>query len=273
MPDRLYPRDPLTPKERAEYEDDLIAFCDRELNLLGDIRGLTILYAGGSSLLWLEGLSQRIGESGSVTALDTDAKKIEATREALPDADLAAPIRLVTGDVFEPPFAPDVFDLVYSAGLFHELDVRERSAEDALATLVRLVRPGGRVATSDFVVGPAPAVQIEDEAWGRELARALSGAVTHDIGSPVRLVALHEDVFTDVRWRVSPPYTIRHLDKLVLDEGEPEDLERLPAATASKLRARREALLERIRREGYTRPATLYVEGYVSSSRRPKPEA
>jgi hypothetical protein len=58
----IYARDPLTPEEREEFEADLIAFCERELDLPGEIRGLDVLYAGGSSLLWLEGLSQRIGE-------------------------------------------------------------------------------------------------------------------------------------------------------------------------------------------------------------------
>src|ERR687890_19964 len=60
----LYKQDPLSPEEREELEDDLIAFCDRELDLLGDIKGLDVLYAGGSSPLWVEGLSQRVGERG-----------------------------------------------------------------------------------------------------------------------------------------------------------------------------------------------------------------
>src|SRR3712207_8909401 len=61
-----YRGDPLGSREREEFERDLIAFCDRELDLLGDIRDLEVLYAGGSSLLWLEGLSERIGEGGSL---------------------------------------------------------------------------------------------------------------------------------------------------------------------------------------------------------------
>ncbi|HLL57708.1 MAG TPA: hypothetical protein VK359_07270 [Rubrobacteraceae bacterium] len=68
MPHGLYKWDPLTSEERDEYENDLISFCDRELDLLGDIEGLDVLYAGGSSLLWIEGLSQRIGEKGSLNA-------------------------------------------------------------------------------------------------------------------------------------------------------------------------------------------------------------
>src|SRR5919206_2004341 len=39
MTERLYKQGPLSPREREELEDDLIAFCDRELDLLGNIRG------------------------------------------------------------------------------------------------------------------------------------------------------------------------------------------------------------------------------------------
>ncbi len=254
--------DPLTPEEREEFESDLISFCERELDLLGDIRGLDALYAGGSSVLWIEGLSQRIGEGGSLTALDSNAGRLRESRELLEGADLASPVRLVAGDVFEPPFGPRTFDLVYSAGLFHELDVRERAAEDALAALVSVTRLGGRISTSDFV-DSVSAVQLEDEAFEAELARETTGKELYGIGAPERLVALHESFLTGVCWRLSPPYNIRHLDRLILAEEEPDDLVVLPADVQETLRQRRESLRQRIRREGYTRPATLYVEGRV----------
>lgn len=256
------PGDPLTPEERGEYEEDLISFCDRELDLLGDIRNLNVLYAGGTSLLWLEGLSQRIGEIGSLTALDACARSVEESRARLGEADLAAPVRLAVGDVFRPPFGRGAFDLAYSAGLLHELDVREKPALRALAALAHAVRPGGRVATSDFV-DMEPAVQLEEEDLGRELAREARGADLYGVGPPQRLVALHEAVLEDARWRVSPPYQIRRLDKVVLAEEEPEALRALPARARGRLRRRREALRERVEREGYTRPATLFVEGLV----------
>ena len=266
MPGRLYRQDPLTPEEREAYERDLISFCDRELDLLGDVEGLIVLYAGGSSPLWLEGLSRRIGERGILTAFDADPERVEEDQKLLEEADLAAPVRLVAGDVFRLPFLPGTFDLAYSAGLFHELDVRQRSAGDALTALTSTVRPGGRVATSDFV-DSVPAVQLEDEELQGELAREASGAEYYGIGLPERLVALYEALLTRVRWQILPPHHIRHLDKIVLAEEEPEELRSLPAKTGRKLRERREALQERVRCEGYTRPATVYVEGAVFTSR------
>ena len=260
MPGRLYDDDPLTPGEREEFEEDLISFCDRELDLFDNVRGLAVLYAGGSSPLWLEGLSQRIGEGGSLIALDSNTARIGESRELLEGADLAAPVRLVGGDVFEPPFEPRTFELVYSAGLLHELDVRGRRPEDALSALISVTRPGGRISTSDFV-DSVPAVQLEDEEIAAELAREVSGVELYGIGPPERLVALHEALLGDVRWRLSPPHEVRHLDRLILSEEEPMELSFLPARVQERLRERREAFLGRIRREGYTRPATLYVEG------------
>ncbi|MCA1688398.1 MAG: class I SAM-dependent methyltransferase [Actinobacteria bacterium] len=262
MAGRLYKGDPLTPEERAEFEEDLISFCDRELDLLGDLRGLDVLYAGGSSILWLEGLSQRIGEGGRLTVLDSDAERLEESSGLLEEVDLTSPVRLVAGDIFEPPFGPRTFDLVYSAGFFHELDVRERVAEDALAALVTVTRPGGRISTSDFI-DAVPAVQLEDEEIEAGLAREISSAELYGIGPPARLVALHEKFLTDVRWHISPPRNVRHLDKLILAEEEPASLSLLPSAVQERLRRRRELFLQRVRREGYTRPATLYVEGQV----------
>ena len=246
--DEPYRPDPLSPEERDEHESDLIAFCDRELDLLGEISGLDVLYAGGASLLWLEGLSQRICESGRLTAMELDPELLENAREGLSDADLSAPVRLVLGSVFEPTFEESAFDLAYSSGLMHELDVRESSASDALAALTRAVRPGGRVAASDFV-DSVEAVQIEDERLDSEETRRRTGAELYGIGPPERLVELFERQLRHVRWEVYPPFPIRHLDRLVLAEIADEKSED------------RDALRRRILREGYTRPATLYVEG------------
>jgi len=265
MAQRLYKQDPLTPEEREELEDDLIAFCDHELDLLGDIRGLDVLYAGGSSLLWIEGLSQRIGEGGYVSAIDIDVERLDETQTSLGEAELAAPVRLLAADIFGMPFEREAFDLVYSSGLFHELDVKEMKAEDALAALRSVVRPDGRVVTGDFL-DSEKALQLEDEKLHAELLREAYGRELYGIGPPQRLVVLHEDLLENVRWQVSSPQRIRHLGKLVLAEDEPTELSSLPPTTARRLREDRDALRGRILAEGYTRPATLYVEGLVQGA-------
>ncbi len=257
-----YSRDPLTPDERAAYEEGLISFCDRELDLLGDIAGLTVLYAGGSSPLWLEGLSQRIGEGGTLIALESDGTRVQEGRRLLHEADLIAPVHIVRGDVFRPPFPVGTFDLAYSAGLFHELNVRRQGADEALAALASMVRPGGRVATSDFVDAMS-AVQLEDEELQRETALETTGAELYGIGSPERLIALHAALLTEMRYQISSPQPVQHLDKIFLTEESPENLRNLPEGACRKLREQYGSLRERVKREGYSRPATLYVEGLV----------
>jgi ubiquinone/menaquinone biosynthesis C-methylase UbiE len=265
MAERPYKQDPLTPREREELEDDLIAFCDRELDLLGDIRGLEVLYAGGSSPLWIEGLSQRIGEGGTLVAIDLDVERVDETQASLGEAELAAPVRLLARDIFAMPFGPGSFDLVYSSGLFHELDVKEWEAEDALVALGSVARSGGRIVTADFVDSEA-AAQLEDEKLEAEMRRAAYGSEVYGIGTPERLISLHRKLFRNVRWRYTPPREIRHLWKLILTEGEPTLVSSLPAEVALRLRERRRMLRERIQNEGYTRPATLYVEGLVEGA-------
>lgn len=255
--------DPLTPEEREEFEDDLISFCDRQLDSLGDIWGLDVLYAGGSSLLWVEGLCQRIGPGGSLTVLDVDEDAVEYARERLLESEPALSVDFAVGDVFTPPFEDEAFDLTYSAGLFHELDVAEKPAEDALGSLVRLVRRGGTVATTDFI-DSFPAAQIEDECIRDALVYELFGRKLYGIGPPKRLSALHESFFKDTSRHILPPCSVRHLGKIVLAEEEPEGLLLLPSEVQDRLRRRRATLKERIRREGYTRPATLHVEGRVA---------
>jgi ubiquinone/menaquinone biosynthesis C-methylase UbiE len=233
--------------------------------LLGDVRGLEVLYAGGSSPLWVEGLSQRIGGGGTLVAVDLDAERVDATQASLGDAGLAAPVHLLAGDIFAMPFGPDAFDLVYSSGLFHELDVKERGADDALLALRSVARSGGRVVTADFIDSEA-AVQLEDEDLEAEMRQAAYGSRVYGIGPPERLISLHRGLFRGVRWRYTPPQEIRHLWKLVLAEGEPTMLSSLPDEVALRLRERRRTLRDRILHEGYTRPATLYVEGLVEGT-------
>jgi SAM-dependent methyltransferase len=273
MPDGLYRADPLSLAEREEFERDLIEFCDRALDLLGDISGLRVLYAGGAAPLWLEGLAERIGPAGSLTALEADAEKVEeSSGRWLAEEEPSCPVSLVAGSVFSPPFAPGSFDLVYSAGLLHELDVscnpaRDVSrdpARDAIHALAATLVPGGRLVTEDFV-DTHPAAQIEDEALEDDLRRTLIGEEAYGIGSAERLISLHQKELERVSWRELPPFGLRHLDRLVLAEEEPDRYAQLTAATRESLRERRIALRERVLREGYTRPVTLYVEGCGTS--------
>jgi hypothetical protein len=130
--------------------------------------------------------------------------------------------------------------------------------------LSSLVRSSGRIVTADFV-DAEPAVQLEDEQLEAEFRREAYGSEVYAIGPPERLIALHEEFLEGVLWRYTPPQEIRHLWKLVLAEEKPAALSSLPPEVARRLRERRRALRDRILNDGYTRPATLYVEGRVGN--------
>ena len=60
----------------------------------------------------------------------------------------------------------------------------------------------------------------------------------------------------------TPPQDIRYLWKLVLAEDEPTAVSSLPARSGPALAGKASCeFRNRILTEGYTRPATLYVEG------------
>ncbi len=212
-----------------------------------------MLYAGGASPLWLEGLAGRISPEGSLTALDADEERVRESRRWLAEAQPECRVSVLAGDVFAPPFAAGSFDLVYSAGLLHELDVSRGPVEDALHALTALLRPGGRLATEDFVDCAASA-QLEDEAIEDESRRRNRREEPYGIGSLERLISLHERELEEISWRALPPFGIRHMDRVFLAAGKPEGMH-------EELRGRWLVLRERVHLEGYTRPATLYVEG------------
>ncbi|MGI8649685.1 MAG: class I SAM-dependent methyltransferase, partial [Rubrobacter sp.] len=252
--------DPLSPEERDEYERDLIAFCDRELDLLGDISGKRVLYAGGTSPLWIEGLAEKIGPEGSLTAIDTDEEGLEVARESFDPDELPLVPEYVFGNIFDPPFEDHPFNLVYSSGLLHELDVsgREEGILEALWNLGSVLRSGGLLVASDFV-NDVPSAQAEEEAILAEVARLTTGSELFGIGGESRIGRLLCGSFESWSLESHPPFGIRHLGKLFLIQSEPDGLDSLKPDDARRLRRRWSKLGARVRREGYTRPATILV--------------
>lgn len=261
LPEGEAEKDPLSPQERDEYERDLISFCDRELDLLGDIRGRNVLYAGGTSPLWIEGLAGKIGDHGSLAILDNDENGLANAEAYFAPDELPLRPRFACGDVFETPFERGAFDLVYSSGLLHELDVRGREdgVIEALDGMARVARPGGAVVGSDFV-DDVDAAQIEDEAIEAEILRLTTGAELFGVGSSARIIEVLESRFPQCGHSIHEPFDIRHLDKLFFAEPDPRELDALAPNDAERLRRRRASLRERVRANGYTRPATLFFD-------------
>ena len=92
------------------------------------------------------------------------------------------------------------------------------------------------------------------------LAKELYG-----IRPPERLVALHEKVLTGLRWRTATTENPSPR-KAGPGGGRARRTVFVAAGDSGRLRERRDAVRCRILGEGYTRPATLYVEGLVQDA-------
>ncbi len=128
------------------------------LRALAPLDGLRLLDVGCGVGLLLRSAERR---GALVAGVDTAAERLEIARWAVPDADLR---EAGSGAL---PFGDDSFDVVVAAG----------GAAD-LAELVRVARPGGRVAVGRWV-HPAGCWA---RTLGERLRRLTGGAVAPDTG-------------------------------------------------------------------------------------------
>lgn len=117
---------------------------DRIHDLLNPQPGQVILDAGSGAgvdamLLW-----DLVGPEGRVVALDQSSKMTKEASERAASAGYGA-VEFVTGDVEHLDFADDTFDGIRSDRLFQYLLEPLR----ALAEMVRVTRPGGRIVVAE----------------------------------------------------------------------------------------------------------------------------
>lgn len=114
-------------------------------------------------------LAQRVGEGGRVAGVDQDAAMVaEADRRAAA-AGVGGRVEHRRADATSLPFAADAFDAVRCERLFMHL----QQPEQALAEMVRVARPGGRVVVMDTDWGTRSVDSAETE-LERRMARVLA---------------------------------------------------------------------------------------------------
>jgi ubiquinone/menaquinone biosynthesis C-methylase UbiE len=125
--------------DRLEQKTDA-ELSRRHLELAGVSPGMRVLEAGSGTGAGARVAAAMVGPSGGVVALDASSGRSADGRRRAAEAGLAN-LDFVAGEVTAPPFREGSFDLVWSRFLFGYLP----DPDAALAALVRLVRPGGRV--------------------------------------------------------------------------------------------------------------------------------
>jgi SAM-dependent methyltransferase len=102
--------------------------------------GETILEIGCGAGSLVRLLAQRFGNANPITAADVNPFLLQEAQELAEAEGLAGTIRFTEGNAEALPFADETFDCVYSVTVFEECD-----AERAIAEVMRVLRPGGRI--------------------------------------------------------------------------------------------------------------------------------
>jgi len=110
--------------------------------------------AGGSGDL-ARGLAEQVGESGSVLLTDINAAMLATGRRRLVDAGLAGNVHYLQADAERLPFATGSFHCVTIG--FGLRNVTRKEA--ALASMFRVLKPGGRLLVLEFSHPTAPGLK------------------------------------------------------------------------------------------------------------------
>src|SRR3954447_18615893 len=164
------------------------------LALTGDERVLDVACGTGNAALVARDAGAR------VSGVDSSPRLIDVARERVPDAEL------VVGDASALPFADAAFDAAVS--VFGAIFARP--AEQAVAELARVVRPGGRIVITSWPPrGPVfAAISLMRRALAR--VRPPEGPPGADWGDPAvveRLLAPHGEVSVTERELVAEELT------------------------------------------------------------------
>jgi SAM-dependent methyltransferase len=147
---------------------------ERDLHVLGDVRGLDVLEFGCGDARWSVHLAR---DGARVVALDQSQGQLHHARVLSRAMD--APVALVCASAETVPLAAEAFDLVmcdHGAMSFCDPEI-------AVAEAARLLRIGGRLVFSHTTPWPYLAWNFAKERVGRRLSRSYFGMRRFDDGA------------------------------------------------------------------------------------------
>lgn len=111
--------------------------------------GMAVLEIGPGSGTYTMGAARRVGPAGRVVAIDIEPRMVDrvARRAA---AEGVTNVEARVADVFALPFADGSFDAAFMIAVIGEIPTPER----ALREIGRVLKPGGTLACSEFLVDP-----------------------------------------------------------------------------------------------------------------------
>jgi demethylmenaquinone methyltransferase/2-methoxy-6-polyprenyl-1,4-benzoquinol methylase len=134
--------------------------------------------AGGTGDLSI-GLARQVGRTGHVVLSDINAAMLEQGREHLVDAGIAGNVSYVQANAEQLPFADERFDCVTIG--FGLRNVTDKPA--ALASMRRVLRPGGQLLILEFSHPTAPGLKPLYDAYSFRVLPLLGRLVANDADS------------------------------------------------------------------------------------------
>ena len=171
--------------ERYDLMNDLMSFGVHRywkrfaLNQTGLRPGQAALDVAGGSGDLARGLAEQVGESGCVLLTDINAAMLATGRRRLVDAGFAGNLRYLQADAERLPFADASFHCVTIG--FGLRNVTRK--EQALASMYRVLKPGGRLLVLEFSHPTAPGLKSLYDSYSFHVLPWLGKNVAQDEAS------------------------------------------------------------------------------------------
>ncbi|HAX25596.1 MAG TPA: methyltransferase domain-containing protein [Thermomicrobiales bacterium] len=127
-----------------------------QAELLPGDRVLDLGCGSGTHFGWIAAI---VGPEGRIVGVDADAENLEIARSRIAGQSWAGQIELHTGPMSSLPFEDTAFDAVWCAGSLQYV----ADPVSAIREMVRVVRPGGKVAVQDVEMHPMMLGPMPDE--------------------------------------------------------------------------------------------------------------
>ncbi len=149
------------------------------IELSGARQGNRILdIAGGTGDLTRQ-FSRIVGPTGEVVLADINASMLKVGRDKLLDKGVAGNVRFVQADAEKLPFPDNYFDVVTIA--FGLRNVTHK--EDAIASMLRVLKPGGRLLVLEFSKPTNQLFSKAYDAYSFSLLPMMGKLITNDADS------------------------------------------------------------------------------------------
>jgi demethylmenaquinone methyltransferase / 2-methoxy-6-polyprenyl-1,4-benzoquinol methylase len=149
------------------------------LSLTGLKTGQSALDVAGGTGDLTRGLARQVGKSGRVVLSDINRSMLEAGRDRLLDLGYAGNVLCLVADAERLPFADASFDCVTIG--FGLRNVTDKAA--ALASMYRVLRPGGQLLVLEFSKPVAPGLKPLYDAYSFNLLPLMGRLVAKDEAS------------------------------------------------------------------------------------------